>query len=192
MASLAYALTALRLLLAPLVGLLLASNDPHAAPTAAILIGAAIATDLADGPVARRYDSASAIGGIFDHTTDCVFVVTGLIGGVLRGVFPLILPVLVVIAFAQYSIDSRWLHGHSGLRGSRLGRYNGIGYFFPICGDTLVRLGLTFLAPAVSVTCWLLVMSTCVSIGERLMLARKALRTGPESRVSGTTSPSRR
>ena len=192
MAWLAHSLTALRLLLAPPVGVLLASSDPRAGPTAALLIAAAIATDLADGAVARRYATASEVGGIFDHTTDCVFVVSGLMGGVRRGVFPWILPVLVVVAFAQYSIDSRWLHKHSGLRGSRLGRYNGIGYFFPICGDTLVRLGLTFLAPAVSVVCWLLVLSTCVSIGERVILARQALRTGPASPASGTTSPSRR
>lgn len=188
----AHALTTLRLLLALPVGLLLASSHARAPAIAAILIMAAIVTDLADGPLARRSGTASAIGGFFDHATDCVFVVSGLAGGVARGAFPWALPALVVIAFAQYSIDSRWLHRHSGLRGSRLGRYNGIGYFLPICGDTLVRLGLTFLAPMVLLVCWLLVLSTCVSIGERIMLARQALRTSRASRVSRTAGQSPR
>jgi phosphatidylglycerophosphate synthase len=187
---LAHALTTLRLLLALPVGLLLGSNDPRAASIAAILIVTAIATDLTDGPLARHSGTASAIGGIFDHTTDCVFVVSGLTGGVERGVFPWVLPVLVGVAFAQYSIDSYWVHRQSGLRGSRLGRYNGIAYFFPICGDTLVRLGLTFLEPAVTLVCWLLVLSTCVSIGERIMLVRQARQTAHASPASGTTGRS--
>jgi len=175
----ANALTALRLLLAPFVGVLLASDDPSVALTAAIAIVVAIATDLVDGPLARRTGTATALGGTFDHTTDCVFVVSGMAGGVVRGAFPAVLPVLVIVAFAQYAIDSYWLHRQRRLRGSRLGRYNGILYFVPVCGDTLVRLGLTFLRPAVSPVCWLLVVSTCVSIGERLILGWRASRTDP-------------
>lgn len=175
----ANALTALRLLLALPVGLLLASQDASVATTAAIAIVVAIATDLIDGPLARRTGTATAGGGTFDHTADFVFVVSGMAGGVARGVFPLVLPVLVVIAFGQYAIDSYWLYQERRLRASRLGRYNGILYFVPICGDTLVRLGLAFLRPAVTIVCWLLVVSTCVSIGERVILARRARRTDP-------------
>jgi phosphatidylglycerophosphate synthase len=175
----ANALTALRLLLAPLVGWLLASDNPAAPPVAAIVIIVAIATDLADGPLARRLATATAFGGTFDHATDCLFVVSGMVGGVVRGVFPWVLPVLVVVAFVQYTVDSYWFFGERRLRGSRLGRYNGILYFVPACGDTLVRLGLTFLTPAVPLVCWLLVASTCVSIGERLMLAWQARQTNP-------------
>jgi CDP-diacylglycerol--glycerol-3-phosphate 3-phosphatidyltransferase len=143
----------------------------------------AIVTDLLDGPVARRRGTAGAFGGTFDHATDCVFVVSGLVGGVLRGVFPWLLPVLVVVAFTQYTVDSYWFHRQGGLRGSRLGRYNGILYFFPLCGDTLVRLGLAFLRPAVTALCWMLVLSTCISMGERVMLARRARQTARGSRA---------
>ncbi|HEV3062956.1 MAG TPA: CDP-alcohol phosphatidyltransferase family protein [Vicinamibacterales bacterium] len=179
----ANALTAVRLLLALPLAILLASNDERAPYAAAAAIVIAIVSDLIDGPVARRRKTAGAFGGTFDHATDCVFVVSGLIGGVLRGVFPWLLPVLVVAAFTQYTADSYWFHRQGGLRGSRIGRYNGILYFFPLCGDTLVRLGLAFLRPAVTALCWVLVSSTCISIGERFMLARQARQTDRASRA---------
>ena len=182
----ANSLTAIRLLLALPVGLLLASHDPHAARYAAVMIVVAIATDLLDGLIARRSSTVTAFGAIFDHTTDCVFVTAGMIGGVARGVFPWVLPVLVAAAFGQYVADSYWLHRQLRLRGSSLGRYNGIFYFVPACGDTLVRLGLVFLRPAVSLVCWLLVLSTCVSMGQRLIAVRQARQTTPESLAGGT------
>jgi phosphatidylglycerophosphate synthase len=172
-------LTAIRLLLVVPTALLIAADHPRAAVLAAIAIVIAIATDLADGPVARRTGTASPMGGTFDHTTDFLFVVSGMAGGVSRGVFPWILPALVVTAFVQYAVDSRWLQKGKGLRGSRLGRYNGILYFVPICGDTLVRLGLAFLRPGVTLVCWLLVVSTVVSIGQRAWALRQARRTVP-------------
>jgi phosphatidylglycerophosphate synthase len=175
----ANALTAIRLLLVVPIGLLIAADHPRSAILAAIALVIAIATDLADGPVARRAGSASPMGGTFDHTTDFLFVVSGMAGGVARGAFPWILPALVVGAFVQYAVDSRWLQKGRGFRGSRLGRYNGILYFVPICGDTLVRLGLGFLRPAVALVCWLLVISTVVSIGQRAWALRQARRTAP-------------
>ena len=151
----------------------MAAGSDSAAVLAAAAITVGITTDLLDGPVARRAGSVSPFGGTFDHTTDFLFVVSGLAGGVVRGVFPWILPALVAAAFAQYTIDSYWLHRQGGLRGSRLGRYNGVLYFVPLCGDTLARLGLEFVRPAVPVVCWLLVLSTGVSMGQRLMGLRK-------------------
>lgn len=177
----ANALTAVRLLLAVPLALLIVSPDPRAPFVAALAMLIAIATDLADGPVARRAGTASAFGGTFDHTTDFVFVVSGMTGCVWRGDLPWILPVLVVAAFLQYMIDSYWFHGQRRLRGSKLGRYNGILYFFPVCGVILIRLGLTFLVPALIAVCWLLVASTCVSMAERLRLVRTSLRTDPPS-----------
>lgn len=162
----ANALTAVRLLLVIPIGLLMAA-DVRAAPFAAVVIAVAIATDLLDGAVARRSGTATPRGGAFDHTTDFLFVVSGLTGGVVRGVFPWILPALVAAAFAQYAIDSYFLHRQGGLRGSRLGRYNGILYFLPICGDTLARAGFEFLRPAVPIVCWALVLSTCLSMWQR-------------------------
>ncbi len=88
---------------------------------------------------------------------------------------------LVGLAFLQYAADSWWLHRQRRLRGSRLGRYNGILYFCPVCGVILVQLGLTFLDPLVPIVSWLLVLSTCVSMGDRLMRSVQALRTAPPS-----------
>jgi len=183
----ANALTAVRLLLVVPLGLLMAGEGDRVALLAALALTVAIVTDLADGPLARRLGTATPFSGIFDHTTDFLFVVGGMAGGVVRGVFPWLLPVVVTVAFVQYTLDSRWLHRHRGLRGSRLGRYNGVLYFAPLCGDTLVRLGLTFLGPAVLLVCWLLVASTVVSIVERVMLVRRASRTVPASPSAGRT-----
>lgn len=169
-------LTAVRLLLAVPLAFLLHSASPSTAILAAIAMLVAITTDLADGPLARRTGTATPLGGLFDHTTDCLFVVAGLIGGRAHGI-PVVLPVLVAAAFLQYAVDSYWLHRQ--LRGSRLGRYNGILYFFPPCGVILIRLGLTFLQPVLVVLCWLLVASTLVSMAERATLSWRARRTDP-------------
>ena len=170
-------LTAVRLLLALPLALLILSPDARAPFAAALAMLTAIASDLTDGPVARRTGTASAFGGTFDHATDCVFVVAGLTASVLRGDVPWLLPVLVTAAFLQYTIDSYWFHGDRRLRGSKLGRYNGILYFFPVCGVILIRLGLTFLVPALAAVCWLLVVTSLVSMGERFMLVWRAMRT---------------
>ena len=185
----ANALTAIRFLLILPVGLLLVSTDSRAALVTAFVLVVAIVTDLLDGPLARRMGTATPLGGTFDHTTDFLYVVSGMTGGVMRGVIPGILPVLVVAAFAQYLLDSYWLHRQHGLRGSSLGRYNGVLYFFPLCGDTMIRLGLTFLSPALALLCWLLVASTLASMGQRLIMSVRQLRqrvpVAPSSGISG-------
>ena len=85
-------------------------------------------------------------------------------------VFPWILPILITAAFAQYVIDSYWVHRHTRLRGSKLGRYNGMLYFVPPCMDILIRMGVLFLQPLLILLVWLLVLSTLISMGQRLML----------------------
>jgi CDP-diacylglycerol--glycerol-3-phosphate 3-phosphatidyltransferase len=134
---------------------------------AALVLAVAIATDLLDGPLARRRGTVTMRGRLFDHTADCVFVTSGLTGGAIRGVFPWILPVLVAAAFVQYVLDSYWIGRGGALRTSALGRYNGILYFAPLGGDILVRAGLDGLERAVVVLVWLLVASTLVSMAER-------------------------
>jgi CDP-diacylglycerol--glycerol-3-phosphate 3-phosphatidyltransferase len=166
--SLANALTAVRLLLIVPFALLMASGEKHPAAFALVIYAVALATDFADGPMARRRGTVSAIGGAFDHTTDFLFVTAGLFAGASRDAFPLILPVLVVVAFAQYFIDSYWTHRRGGLRKSNLGRYNGILYFVPLCLEILILLGAQSLQLLLTVLVWLLVASTVVSIGQRL------------------------
>ena len=164
----ANALTTLRLILAVPFAYLMASGDSrHVLLTACILV-AGIATDLLDGPVARRRGTASPVGRAFDHAADFIFVAGGLAAGAARGAFPWILPLLVAAAFAQYVVDSYWVDRRTTLRPSQLGRYNGILYFAPLAGDILVRAGFRVVRPLLTAVVWMLVVSTVVSMGERL------------------------
>lgn len=183
----ANALTLLRLLLAVPFAVAMVAPDARHAAWAAVILAAAIASDLADGALARRLGTASPAGRLLDHTVDVLFVTTGLVAGAARGAFPWILPVLVAAAFAQYAIDSYLVARARELRPSRLGRYNGILYFVPLGGDIAVRLGGHALRPLLTVVVWLLVASTLSSMAERLWLAVSAgRRRGPASPDGGT------
>ena len=181
----AHALTAARLLLTVPFALVMAHGSARAAWLAALTLTVAITTDLLDGAIARRQGTASAAGGVFDHTTDCLFVTVGLAAGAMRGAVPWLLPVLVAAAFAQYVVDSYWLHRGRSLRTSRLGRWNGILYFAPLGGDILIRLGLPSLRPLLAAMVWLLVASTVLSMGERLVLLFTARRRGGPASPAG-------
>ena len=182
----ANALTAARVLLTVPFAFLMTRADAWSTALAGLVLGAAIATDLLDGPLARRRGTATAASGLFDHTADCLFVTTGLAAGAVRGVFPWILPLLVAAAFTQYVVDSYWGHRGRALRTSPLGRWNGILYFAPLVGDVTVRLGLGGLRPAVTAVAWALVVSTVVSMGERLWALARAWRTARGSPAGGT------
>jgi CDP-diacylglycerol--glycerol-3-phosphate 3-phosphatidyltransferase len=179
----ANALTAVRLLLAVPFVVCMAAPDVRHAAWAALLLAAAILSDLADGALARRLGTVSAAGRLLDHTADVSFVTSGLVAGAERGVFPWILPVLVAAAFGQYVIDSYLVARARELRPSRLGRYNGILYFVPLGVDIVVRLGGHALRPLLAVMVWLLVVSTLLSMGERLLAAVTA------GRRTGLASP---
>ena len=165
----ANALTALRLFLVLPFAFIMAKGDERSAIFAIIVWVVALITDFLDGPIARRTGTVTPLSGTFDHTTDFLFVTCGLFAGAMRGAFPWILPVLITAAFSQYVIDSYWVHRQAKLRGSKLGRYNGMLYFVPTCMEILIRLGLQFLQPALTILAWLLVVSTLVSMGQRLM-----------------------
>jgi CDP-diacylglycerol--glycerol-3-phosphate 3-phosphatidyltransferase len=130
----------------------------------------AVITDVLDGPIARRRGTVTAWSGTFDHTTDFLFVTSGLFAGATRGAFPWILPILIVAAFTQYVLDSYWIRREMKLRGSKLGRYNGIAYFAPTFIDALIRTGLHFLQPVLTILVWLLVLSTLISMIQRVRL----------------------
>jgi|HubBroStandDraft_2_1064218.scaffolds.fasta_scaffold91026_3 CDP-diacylglycerol--glycerol-3-phosphate 3-phosphatidyltransferase len=165
----ANALTALRLFLVLPFAIFMARGDERSAMYALLVWIVALTTDFLDGPIARRNGTVTPLSGTFDHTTDFLFVTSGLFAGALRGAFPWILPVLITAAFSQYVIDSYWIHRQAKLRGSKLGRYNGMLYFVPTCMEILIRLGLRFLQPLLTILVWLLVASTLVSMGQRLM-----------------------
>jgi phosphatidylglycerophosphate synthase len=162
----------------------LAMSEPGLAHAlaSALLLAFAIASDLADGRIARALGTASGVGRALDHGADVLFVLAGLAAAAAHGAIPVLLPILVALAFAQYALDSLFVHGERQLRVSRLGRTNGILYFAPLVGDVLVRLGLDFLALPLLATGWALVVTTLVSMADRAL----ALRRG---RGSGAASP---
>ena len=134
---------------------------------AGLFVLAAI-TDLADGPVARRYGHVSPLGGLFDHGTDALFVSTTLGALAAAGYLNPYLSVLVALAFIQYMFDSKALAG-AELRTSVLGRNNGIAYFVMV-GIPVIReaLGLSWPPLAwIGALAWLLVLSTAASMLDR-------------------------
>ena len=140
----AHLLTGLRLLaVAPAAW---AFSRPDRVPVWVLdaLVSVAIATDYFDGIVARKTGTASARGMLFDHTTDFLFVTSGLAGASLAGLLPRALPVLIVIAFSQYVLDSYFLHRQKQLRMSSLGRWNGLLYFVPLALIAVSGLDLLF------------------------------------------------
>jgi phosphatidylglycerophosphate synthase len=168
----ANALTGLRLLAAPALATAICAG--HAGAALAIY-ALAVASDFADGWVARRYDEASPLGGFMDHAVDAVFVSTGCAALALRGVLPAPLPVLIALAFTQYAVDSR-VGAQRPLRASSLGRWNGIAYYVvvavPVIRDAL---GLGWPSPgAVLALGWLLVASTGLSMADRWRASRTA------------------
>ncbi len=165
----AHALTVFRLFLIFPFVFLMTREDAASAVLAGIVFVVAIVSDIVDGPIARRLGTTSAAGQAADHIADFLFVTCGLMAGATRGVFPWILPLLITAAFAQYVIDSYWLHQQRELRMSWLGRCNGMLYFTPLGGDILIRLGLSFLELLLTPVIWLLVVSTLLSIADRLV-----------------------
>jgi hypothetical protein len=82
------------------------------------------------------------------------------------------LPLLVVVAFSQYVLDSYWLHRDKQLRMSFLGRWNGILYFVPLVLIALSRFDIVLdfgqmLSILIKSLTYLLVLSTVVSIIDR-------------------------
>ena len=135
---------------------------------AAVVLWLAIATDIADGYLARKSDQVTPIGGLLDHSADAFFVSATLGSLVYLKLVPLVLPVVVVAAFLQYMLDSSALAGKP-LRTSSLGRYNGICYFvlagFPVMqhamGIYLIKEAWFFWLG------WGLVLSSLISMVDR-------------------------
>jgi phosphatidylglycerophosphate synthase len=168
----ANALTGIRLLLAPVLALSIARDAPLAASA---VFWIAVATDVLDGVVARRFGESTPFGGLVDHAVDATFVTVGTAALAHAGALPVPLPPLIAVAFLQYALDARTRAGR-GLRASALGRWNGIAYYVavavPIMRDAMgIGWPSAFL---VEVLGWTLVASTGVSIADRLRPGARA------------------
>lgn len=145
-------------------------------PAAAIIFLLAVASDFADGFVARRRDETSVAGGTLDHACDALFVSATLAALARIELIPLMLPPLVMLAFLQYLLDSKALAGQP-LRGSRLGRWNGVAYFV-IAGFAMLG-GWTRLVPLgnlVLLCGWVLIVTTLISMCERAITLLRTVR----------------
>ena len=135
---------------------------------AAIIFWIAVATDIADGHIARIRNQSTALGGFLDHSSDAFFVTALLLALSQHDTVSLVLPGLVVAAFLQYTLDSKVLAGHH-LRTSSLGRYNGISYFIfgglPVMQNALqIHVIPNDYFPYLG---WGLVLSTSISMLDR-------------------------
>ena len=136
----------------------------------------AVLTDVFDGKLARRYQQTSAFGGLFDHATDATLVTAGCWALSQLDQLPVMLAVLIPLAFLQYMLDSRVLAGHS-LRTSLIGRYNGVAYFVVIgVGVGAGALNWLALLTPLQVAGWLLCVTTVISMGDRAIALRKLRR----------------
>ena len=176
--NLAHLLTGVRLVVALPVAVAFARPPFLSAGLLVVLVCLAIATDYVDGVVARRRGTASAGGQLFDHATDWLFVTAGLTGAAMVGLVPLVLPVLVTVAFSQYVFDSYWVHRQKRLRMSGIGRWNGVLYFVPLVLLAGARLEVGSDATSVlmltaRVGSYALVVSTIVSIIDRATAAHR-------------------
>jgi phosphatidylglycerophosphate synthase len=170
-------LTALRLLLAVPAALAFAQPEFMTPLLLLTLVGVAIATDFGDGIVARRTDTASPRGQLFDHATDFLFVTSGLTGAAIAGQVTLALPIVIVVAFSQYVLGSYFLHREKRLHMSFLGRWNGMFYFVPLVLIAVLRLAVSRLdwvagvaeifSTLIVLLGYLLVLSTVASIVDR-------------------------
>jgi len=143
--------------------------------TAALLFSLAVITDLVDGPVARRFQHESSLGGLLDHTTDAAFVSVNLAALACVGLTNALLPLLVAAAFIQYLLDSQALAGAS-LNTSWLGKNNGIAYFV-LVGIAVIRNAFELHWPSddwIIFGGWLLVASTLISMLDRLLALLRA------------------
>lgn len=165
-------LSLLRMLVAPVLAFAVMDG---AAAAAAAFFWLAVATDVADGRVARRRGEVTPYGRLIDHAADATLVSVGTGALAFAGELSVALPPLIAVAFLQYAFDSRPI-GIRNLRHSRLGHWNGIAYYV-IVGVPVMRdaLGLSWPGAAlVRAFSWLLVVLTLVSMGDRLRVSLSA------------------
>jgi len=135
----------------------------------------AVASDLVDGALARRRDQVTKIGGLIDHAADATFVTVTITCMALQQDRSLLLPFLIILAFAQYVLDSQ-AHRGQRLIASSLGRYNGIGYFL-LAGALLLAEVIpapSLWGDALMLAYWAMIITTVLSILDRGFAQRQS------------------
>lgn len=170
-AALPATLSLLRLLAAPLLAAAIVAGHWTAAVT---LLAAACATDLVDGPLARRLGVASVAGAYLDVTADFGVALAGFGAFAWLGVYPWWTPFVLVFMFGQFLVTSR--------RGRLV--YDPVGKYYG--AFLLGAVGLSLVAQDLAVydaTLTALVVMTATSVASRVL----ALRRPAASQVVGVT-----
>ncbi len=120
------ALSSLRFALAAIwVGLAIRGHQGRSAFAAIAILAAG--SDFIDGRIARRLGSTSGSGRWLDGIADVTFVLAALFCEAAGGALPFYIPILIVLSFSQYVIDSVAIgRGAIGPIKSRLGHWGGI------------------------------------------------------------------
>lgn len=167
-------LTALRLILIMPVAYGLAYPGSMPGFWLLILLLLAIASDVLDGKVARAIGSASPLGMLFDHGTDFLFVTCTMAALAYIDVISPLLPLLVVIAFSQYVLDSYFWFKQKQLKMSFLGRWNGVFYFGPSLLFAASLLPVANIVQTIFYTSCI-VLSYCLMLSTGLSIADRSL-----------------
>jgi phosphatidylglycerophosphate synthase len=99
------ACTLLRIVLAPLFAWVVAGRGAAGSAVPFVICVVAVASDFADGRLARAGGRTSEARRIFDHGADILFLLPGLIVLAHAGRVPRLLPWAAGIAFALYVVD---------------------------------------------------------------------------------------
>lgn len=149
------AVTSLRLVALPLLTFSLSIGQTLLGSLCFLL---AIASDLADGYLARRFSVSSKFGAKLDAIVDFVFIAGVFLFFVLQGLYPAWILGLIVFMFAQFIVTSLL----SKVLYDPLGKYYG-GFLYGTIGLTILGAALT------DVLTLFLAGITCVSLISRLI-----------------------
>jgi phosphatidylglycerophosphate synthase len=83
-------------------------------------------SDFVDGRVARWMHRADGVGRWLDGFADVTFVVAALSCEARAGAIPIYIPILIVVSFGQYAVDSVMISRSTTPIKSRLGHWGGV------------------------------------------------------------------
>jgi cardiolipin synthase len=131
------ALSALRLLLVPVFGVLIVAEYDLAAVAVLMISGF---TDYLDGKLARRFGQISRLGQLLDPTADRLYILTTLLGLAYRDVIPwwLVIGLVARDAVLTATLPVLASKGHGPLEVTYLGK---AATFNLLCGFPLLLLG---------------------------------------------------
>ncbi|GAB4360051.1 MAG: hypothetical protein Kow0026_22110 [Oricola sp.] len=135
-----HGLTALRLAAAPV---LFAAILQGRGDAAAACLALAMATDMADGPLARRHGVSSRAGAWFDVWTDFAVIEAAFLGFAVAGTGPWGVPVMAALSFGLFAGTARW----TGAIHDPVGRH--IGGILMVAAFAVVALRDLYVAEAV-------------------------------------------